>query len=196
MPSQSETLGSCPVCGGALKHTAEDRDVTVGRRQTRVKDEFYRCADCGEELYAPGQVDASLLRASNRIREVERLLKPSAIRAIRQRLELSQHAFERLLGAGAKTVVRWEKGRVLQNRTTDMLMRLVRDVPAVPRYLAAHNGVHIQVGETVTHMISYDGWPGVEEAPVEASVRAMDKATMLGLAAPNQNPAASREAWV
>ena len=43
--------------------------------------------------------------------------------------------FEKLIGAGPKTVVRWERGSVFQNRTADTLMRVVRDFPEVAAHL-------------------------------------------------------------
>jgi DNA-binding transcriptional regulator YiaG len=45
--------------------------------------------------------------------------------------------FERVLRVGPKTVVRWERGTVFQNRATDTLLRMIRDVPAAREYLMA-----------------------------------------------------------
>jgi len=63
-------------------------------------------------------------------------LSPGEIRAIRERLRLTQRAFEKLLGVGPKTAVRWEKGTVFQNRSTDSLLRLVDAQPESARFLA------------------------------------------------------------
>jgi HTH-type transcriptional regulator/antitoxin MqsA len=100
--------------------------------------------DCGGELYAPGQAAATQRRASARIREQDGLLRPEEIRAIRERLGLSQRAFERLLGVGAKTVVRWERGTVFQNRATDALLRLVGSFGAAAEFLAERHGVELR----------------------------------------------------
>jgi len=126
----------CPTCGGLLDPVVEEREVTIGTRVASVLDEFSRCQVCEEDFYAPGQLDVTLRRASNVIRKEEGLLTPEEIRGIRERMGLSQHAFEKLLGVGPKTVVRWEKGTVFQNGATDSLLRVVSEFPEGARFLA------------------------------------------------------------
>jgi HTH-type transcriptional regulator/antitoxin MqsA len=134
-------MESCPICGSRLEPASEEREIRIGTRSARVMDRFLRCPGCEEVLYLPGQMDATLRRASEAIRQEEGLLSPSEILAIRARLHLSQQAFERLLGVGPKTVVRWEKGTVFQNRSTDSLLRVVAEFPEVARFLAGLHGV-------------------------------------------------------
>jgi HTH-type transcriptional regulator/antitoxin MqsA len=134
-------MKECPHCGGPLDPVSEVREVEVGSRSGRVLDEFFCCRDCSEALYLPGQMDATLRRASDAIREAEGLLSPEEIRAVRTQFGLTQSAFEKLLGVGPKTVVRWEKGAVFQNGATDSLLRLVREFPEVVRFLAERHGV-------------------------------------------------------
>jgi HTH-type transcriptional regulator/antitoxin MqsA len=81
-------------------------------------------------------MDATLRRAATVLREDEGLLSAKKIKALRERLGLSQSAFEQLLGVGPKTVVRWEKGTVFQNNATDSLLRVVDRFPEVVRFLA------------------------------------------------------------
>lgn len=138
MHAQTET---CPLCGGHLRFAEEDRDVRIGRRCARVLDTFTRCTLCGEEFYSPGQMDATLRRAAKALREEEGLLSATKIRALRERLGLSQSAFEQLLGVGPKTVVRWEKGTVFQNKATDSLLRILEKFPEVVRFLGDLYGV-------------------------------------------------------
>jgi len=68
-------------------------------------------------------------------------MSPQDIRGIRERLGLTQHAFEKLLGVGPKTVVRWEKGTVFQNGSTDSLLRVIDALPEAARFLAGVHGV-------------------------------------------------------
>jgi HTH-type transcriptional regulator/antitoxin MqsA len=131
----------CPICETRLKPASEEREVRIGTRTARVIDRFLRCPGCEEAIYLPGQMDTTLRRASEAIREEEGLLAPSEIRGIRARLGLSQQAFEQLLGVGPKTVVRWEKGTVFQNRATDSLLRVIAEFPEVARFLAGLHGV-------------------------------------------------------
>lgn len=137
------TTETCPLCGGRLQSVDEDRDIRIGSRSARVLDEFARCTACGEEFYAPGQMDATLRRAATALRKAEGLLPPGKIRALRERLGLSQRAFEQLLAVGPKTVVRWEKGTVFQNKATDSLLRVLDRFPEVARFLGDLHGVDI-----------------------------------------------------
>lgn len=85
----------------------------------------------------PGQLERLGREAAARIRASEGLLTSDQIRAIRERLALSQAAFEQLLDVGPKTVVRWERGTVFQNRSTDALIRAADAVPGVAPFLDA-----------------------------------------------------------
>ena len=137
---------ACPICGGTLEAVTEKREVRVGARRTLVMDLFSRCAVCGESLYSPGQLDATLRRASEAIRREEGLLSPETIRKIREGLGLTQSSFEKLLGVGPKTVVRWEKGTVFQNRSTDSLLRLVETLPQAALFLSRLHAVPLPRG--------------------------------------------------
>jgi putative zinc finger/helix-turn-helix YgiT family protein len=66
------------------------------------------------------------------------LLSADEIRAIRQRFELTQAEFARLLRLGANTLSRWEAGRNAQTEAMDTLLRLIRDLPGTIEYLRAH----------------------------------------------------------
>jgi HTH-type transcriptional regulator/antitoxin MqsA len=110
-----------------------------------VEDERYRCTACGEEdFYTPGQANALHARALAAIRAQENLLSPEQIRTVREGLGLTQAQFEKLLGVGPKTVVRWERGRVLPNTATDRLIRLVAAHRENAHILAAIHGVVLE----------------------------------------------------
>ena len=129
-------LKDCPECGGAVSRGHHTFDVHVGRRTVTVAGEYLRCeGECREIYFAPGEMDATMIRASDAIREEEGLLTPADIKAFRKRVGLTQPQLEDLLGAGPKTVTRWEKGTVIQNGATDTLLRVLRDVPEALSYL-------------------------------------------------------------
>jgi len=133
----------CPVCGGEARLTLEVRPVTILARSVAVEDEFYRCVTCGEEVYRPGMMDAVLRRATAKIREEDALLTPDQVRGIRRTLGLTQPQFERLLGVGANTVVRWERGTVPQGSAADSLLRLLDAFPENARFLGELHGVRL-----------------------------------------------------
>ncbi len=136
-------MDSCPVCDGPLEEVSKDQEVRIGKRSARVRNRFSYCGACGEAYYAPGQMDAALRHASEAVRRKEGLLTPGQIRETRRTLGLTQGAFEKLLGVGPKTVVRWEKGTVFQNRATDSLLRIVGAQPESARFLACLHGVDL-----------------------------------------------------
>lgn len=95
---------------------------------------------------SPDDLDELQIRANELIRKEEGLLFPQQIEGIRNQLGLTQPQFERLLGVGPKTVVRWEKGTVFQNSATDSLLRVLRDVPEAAAYLASRQSVALNGG--------------------------------------------------
>jgi HTH-type transcriptional regulator/antitoxin MqsA len=117
----------CVVCGkGLAREMAATRTVTVRGKGYRIpRDRFMRCGACGEEYYTGAQARASTTRLLALRRAREGLLTPEEIREVRHRLRLSQRALEKILGLGPKTVVRWERGTVLQSKAADDVLRLI-----------------------------------------------------------------------
>jgi HTH-type transcriptional regulator / antitoxin MqsA len=132
---------SCFQCNVPATLVEEPHTRPMGDRPTTFVDRFYRCDRCGEEFYVGEMARDSLRRASAVARAEDRLLTAEEIVAIRRSYHLTQAQLERLIGAGAKTVVRWERGTVTQNRTADTLLRVLRDHPEVVARLAEQNGV-------------------------------------------------------
>jgi HTH-type transcriptional regulator/antitoxin MqsA len=131
----------CVVCGGRAERVRDRGKFGIGKRRVSVTTEHFRCSQCGEVFYTPEQMDAAQRAASDEVRRQDGLLSPDEIREIRSKYGLTQSAFERLLGVGPKTVVRWERGTVFQNRSTDTLLRILRSVPEAVRFLADAKGV-------------------------------------------------------
>ena len=90
--------------------------------------EVFLSIDAAEQLQAA---------AISKSKAAKRLMSPQEIRDLRHSLGLSQAAFEELLGIGAKSVVRWEKGTVFQSATADRLMRLIRLMPELFEVLSS-----------------------------------------------------------
>lgn len=137
------TKEKCYLCGGEAPLVTEPRKASIGDRSVMIEDEFYRCGTCGETFYTGDMSDEALRRASAAVRREDGLLMPEEIREIRRKYGLSQAGLERLIGAGAKTVVRWERGTIFQNKTADTLLRVLRDHPGVVAELARERGCRI-----------------------------------------------------
>lgn len=133
----------CYLCDSEARLVTERREVDVGHRKVMIDDTFYRCVNCEETFYAGNMADESFRRSAAAVRREDGLLEPDEIRAVRARYGLSQAGLETLIGAGEKTVVRWERGTVAQNATADTLLRVLRDHPAAVAKLAEERGVKI-----------------------------------------------------
>jgi HTH-type transcriptional regulator/antitoxin MqsA len=127
---------TCPLCGGAATLVNEPNSLRMVDRPVTFVDLFYRCGQCGEEYFNGEMMDDSLRRATAVIRAEDGLLAPAEIVELRRKYSLTQAQLERLIGAGEKTVVRWERGTVAQNKTADTLLRVLRDHPEVVADLA------------------------------------------------------------
>lgn len=97
--------------------------------------EMYECNACGERFLTPEQAKAVSIAAKNQIRVRSGLLSPAEISDLRRRLGLSQTELEDLLGLGPKVVTRWETGRVIQEKTADVVLRLLATAPQLVQKL-------------------------------------------------------------
>jgi len=130
---------TCAACGGAVAACTEAVATELRGVTMRVDGvEHGRCRGCGEVYLTLGAAKTVQLEAARRLRRARGLLAPDEIRAIRTSLGLTQAGFERLLGTGPKTVVRWEKGTVFQSATADKLMRLLMARPELAGLLKRH----------------------------------------------------------
>ena len=118
----------CPNCGKAKLEFRLVQDVfeyesDQGPTRIEVDDVPARVCDaCGEVFFGP---EAILLRHNAVCRKL-RLLTPEEIKTIREQLGLSQSQLADLTGIGVASISRWERGRLLQNRAYDNLLRLIQ----------------------------------------------------------------------
>jgi HTH-type transcriptional regulator/antitoxin MqsA len=138
-----EATDTCGICGGTATLVEEPHTMSMAGRPVTYEDQFYRCGQCGEAYYNGTMAAESFRRAAAVIRAEDGLLGPDDIVALRAKYGLSQAALEQLIGAGEKTVVRWEKGTVAQNKTADTLLRVLADHTGVVAQLAAERGVDL-----------------------------------------------------
>jgi len=182
-------MNECQICEGPVELLNETREIRIGKRAVAVLHEFYKCGECGGEFFTPDQMDSVQRRASAQIREEEGLLKPDEIRAVRDKLGLSQEAFEQLIGVGPKTVGRWERGTVFQNRSTDILLRVVDRFPEVIRFLAGRHGVLIPGGSpepaSPRGLVGFGGSPEWSESLMGSPLWRCTRSTDMHLVPPD-----------
>jgi HTH-type transcriptional regulator/antitoxin MqsA len=128
-------------CDGEYREAVEFQTFKVRGREVTVPVSLMKCGACGDVMYSPEQMDRAHNAVYAEIRRRENLLAPAEIASLRLGLGLKQEEFERMLGVGPKTVVRWESGRVFQSKAADALMRLVQADRGNAVRLAEWNGV-------------------------------------------------------
>lgn len=115
--------------------------VRISGMQAEVERELYKCAVCGSEQRTIDQRDRAEREAVDRLRERHDLLTPRGIRQLRESLGLTSAQLAELCYGTPKGIVEgWERGRYLQNREADALLRSLAD-PMVLAERAARAGV-------------------------------------------------------
>src|SRR4051812_8729725 len=134
-------------CGGRYQRAVETVTIRLSGMSAEVERELYRCAKCNDEQRTVEQRDAAERTAIERIRAQHKLLTPKEIRHLRESLGLTHaHLGELLYGTPRGIVEGWERGRYLQNASTDALLRSLRDRETLERR-AAKAGVALPVPE-------------------------------------------------
>jgi putative zinc finger/helix-turn-helix YgiT family protein len=134
-------------CGGRYALQTETVTMRLSGMAAEVTREFFRCEKCGHENRTIDQRDAAEKMATERIRAEYELLAPKGIRQLRESLGLTIAQFAELCYGTPKGIVEgWEKGKYLQNREADALIRSLADRETLERR-AAKAGVVLPVPE-------------------------------------------------
>lgn len=123
-------MQNCFNCGSAMQERAgtyrfEPPDNIPGGTIAVPNATWLECENCGEQLL-PAELDEKLQSLSI---QRQGLLLPGQIKAVREKLGLTQTAMAERLGVGEKTYTRWESGRSIQNKSSDNLIRLMDRSP-------------------------------------------------------------------
>ena len=124
-------------CGGRYQKAVETITLRLSGMTAEVERELYRCAKCGDEQRTVEQREVAERMAVEQIRARYALLSPKEIRHLRESIGLTAVQFGELLYGTPRGVVEgWERGRYLQNRETDALLRSLRDRETLERRAA------------------------------------------------------------
>jgi len=119
-----------PTTGARLRRDTRPFAVLYqGRERIVPLPGWYPAKRGGESLHVGGDmavVDRTLAEFKA---EVQGVLKPQEVRAIRLRLKLSQRRASELLGGGPRAFQKYESGEVLVSRPMTQLLRLLERDP-------------------------------------------------------------------
>lgn len=132
----------CVECGAQMRKTSEPMEETFrGVALILTGIEHYKCDNCGEVVLSAKEAkkyDRQLISAySSKVG----LLRPDEIKAIRNKYQLTQQEFERVLGVVSPSVSRWETGKVIPSKQVDLLMRAYDEKPDLMRKRMEEVGV-------------------------------------------------------
>jgi putative zinc finger/helix-turn-helix YgiT family protein len=132
-------------CGGRYVRVEDQATVRVSGMSTTVQRTFFRCDRCGDEQFTVERREIEEKTALAAIRAAHGLLSPREIRALRGRLGLTQAQLGELVYGVPKGLIEgWERGRYLQNREADAMLRSLEDRETLQRR-AARAGVALPV---------------------------------------------------
>lgn len=179
----------CPRC--EMNRDAEvferQETVTISGRDVAFKAQLSRCAVCGEEFEAPGQLDANLAAAREAWSRLYESPAPAALVELRNKYGASQKAFGLVLGLGALTMNTYEQGAA-----PDSANRLLLKLAENPMFFKAMYLVNSQrIGAIQRKRIesspgyrSADSWTGLEA--LAASLTAVQRAKVEACAESGQ----------
>ena len=152
-------------CGGRYALQSETVTLRISGMAAEVSREFYRCEKCAHENRTIDQRDAAEKAAIDKIRAEFLLLTPKGIRHLRESLGLTLPQLAELCYGTPKGIVEgWEKGKYLQNREADALLRSLTDRETLERR-AGKAGVLLASIEPVAPSAPAES---NAEAPIEA----------------------------
>jgi HTH-type transcriptional regulator/antitoxin MqsA len=121
-------------CGGHYVRVDDKTTVRVSGMSTTVPRVVYRCGRCGDEQFTVEQRELVEKSALAAIRAAHGLLSPREIKSLRERLGLTPTQLGELIYGVPKGLIEgWEKGRYLQNREADALLRSLEDREVLER---------------------------------------------------------------
>ena len=128
--------GRCSMCGHSpleskliddtFEYGTGDETIIVTARQVPVQ----ACAKCGETYSGP---EAARVE-HEAICQALGLMTPSEIKALRDQFGWSQKDLAALTDLGIATISRSERGRHVQDRSTNMILQALRDCPGFRQY--------------------------------------------------------------
>lgn len=156
---------ACEVCGELAAWpatTSAEFEYKDAKRQVQLSG--HRCESCGSE-YA----NAEDLRANKRLRlafekETDGLLTGAAVRAIRNKLKLTQEEAAAVFGGGRVAFSKYESDDVAQSVAMDRLLRLLDRMPAALGVLKEIAGIQPATNPAGHLVLSLEEYKAVRSA--------------------------------
>ncbi len=141
----------CPLCGeGHITPRVESTVREYRDQQGRVAVRFSECDACGSEFAGDEESRANKRAVLAFRKSVDGLLTGAEIRALREKLGITQDQAARLFGGGPKAFSKYESDDVAHAESMNNLLRLVRQNEEAFWELVALQGMTSELPAHVT----------------------------------------------
>jgi len=115
----------CPSCGGTMRFERHEDVLVYQGHEKRIKTQGWWCSAC-EEAILDGQALSERELAFLEFKaEVDEVLGPAEVAAVRKKLGLSQRKAGELLGGGPRAFQKYESGKQAVSVPMSNLLRLL-----------------------------------------------------------------------
>lgn len=133
----------CPFCEeGSTKEVEFSQEIRAGRKSVLVTGLKKRiCLQCQSESVPAALHDHNMDLVEATLERVKNLVTTAALRALRERWDVSQKAASKIFGAGPSSFGKWESGQTSMSTPAALLVKVALRFPLVVPYLAKLAGV-------------------------------------------------------
>lgn len=119
----------CPSCGGEMRFEKRTDTLLYKGQKHPIQTQAWWCKSCGEAILAGEALRARELEFQKLKAEVDQVLAPAEVAAVRSRLGLSQRKAGELLGGGPRAFQKYEAGTQAVSAPMSHLLTLLANDP-------------------------------------------------------------------
>ena len=120
---------SCPSCGGEMRFEKRTDTLLYKGHERKIQTQAWWCKSCDEAILAGEALRARELELQKLKAEVDEVLAPADVAAVRTRLGLSQRKAGELLGGGPRAFQKYEAGTQAVSSPMSHLLTLLANDP-------------------------------------------------------------------
>lgn len=122
---KQQDLKLCPLCEATLVRETHNVSVVYKDKQFNYSQPGEWCSECCEGFLSVEDLALSKQERADQKRIIDHRLISGEIKKFRKSNKLSQKKAGELFGGGPKAFSKYERGEVIQNKSLDILMRLI-----------------------------------------------------------------------
>lgn len=171
----------CRICGNGHLNCHVKKTIAEYKGVEGELDLTYSVCDyCSSEQAAGTQLRTNKRAMIEFKKSVDGLLTGKEVRAIRERLRLSQADAAKVFGGGPVAFSKYESGDVNQSEGMDKLIRLAAELPIAFEYLARQAGIEKTITAT--------DWENAEDWKPRSAPQRRPKLRIIGSKISSENP--------